>query len=91
MSASGQIVTESQENVLTVPPRAIRRSGNEQVVDLRRGDEVIEQVVVTGLTDANNVEIVGGLEEGDVLVIPVLVGAAAEESEEQEPLPGGIQ
>jgi hypothetical protein len=47
-------------------------------------------VIATGLSDANNVEVLSGLNEGDVLVVPVLVGGSSE-PERQPTLPSGIR
>ena len=91
MSANGQIVTESRADVLVVPPRAIRRQGTEQVVDVRRNDRIEEQVIATGLSNATNVEVLAGLEEGDVVVVPVLVSGASSEPEREPTLPSGIR
>jgi HlyD family secretion protein len=92
MNARGQITIESRPDVLTVPPRAIRNKGAEQVVDVRRGDAIEEVVITTGLSDPDNVEVMTGLQEGDVVVAPVLNAAAAgaAEEEEEEQLPGGV-
>jgi len=73
MSANGQIVTDSKVDVISVPPRAIRRSGGDQVVDVLRAGEVSEQIIVTGASDNNNVEIVEGLAEGETIVVPALI------------------
>jgi len=91
MNARGQIITESRVDVLAVPPRAIRRRGGDQVVDVRRNGTVSEQVVTTGLTDVDNVEILSGLEEGDVLVVPVLITASGSRSDAAPTLPSGIR
>lgn len=90
MNARGQIITESRPNVLVVPPRAIRNNGQEQVVDVRRDGVLQEVVITTGLSDQNNVEVLTGLQEGDIIVAPVLNTAAADEGDEFEPLPGGV-
>jgi len=90
MSATGQIITESKPNVLAIPPRAIRRLGTDQVVDVRRNGTVEPQVITTGLSDANNVEVVSGLQEGDVLVVPVLLGQSSQ-PKKQPTLPSGIR
>jgi hypothetical protein len=91
MSGNGTIITETRGDIIAVPPRAIRRKGAAQVVDVRRNDTIVEQVVVTGLSDTNNVEIVSGLEEGDVLVVPVLVSGSASDEEKEPTLPSGIR
>jgi len=91
MSANGQIVTDSRPDVLAIPPRAIRRRGTEQIVDVRRNGTVEEQVISTGLSDANNVEVLAGLNEGDVVVVPVLLTGSSSDLEQQPTLPSGIR
>ncbi len=91
MRASGQIVTESRVDVIAVPLRAIRRSGGNQVVDLRQDGMVVEQVVNTGASDNNFVQVVEGLEEGDVIVIPLLVTGRSAGDEPPPTLPSGIR
>ncbi len=92
MNARGQIITESKANVLVVPPRAIRRSGNNQVVSVRRDGAVEEQVVTTGATDTQQVEILTGLNEGDVVVVAALTSAKPGSTPKAQPtLPGGVK
>jgi RND family efflux transporter MFP subunit len=92
MNARGIIITESKQNVLVVPPRALRRSGNDQVVDVRRDGKVEEQVVTTGASDTENVEIVSGLNEGDVVVMAALAGTNGNATPQaQATLPGGVR
>ena len=91
MSAAGQIVTESKVDVIAVPLRAIRRSGGNQIVDLREGGTVVERPVTTGASDNNFVEIVEGLEEGDVIVIPRLVTGRSADDAPDPTLPAGIR
>lgn len=91
MSANGQIVTDSKVDVIAVPARAIRRSGGDQVVDVKRNGTVEEQVVVTGASDNTNVEIISGLEEGETIVIPKLVSGSDSGNEPQPTLPEGIR
>jgi multidrug efflux pump subunit AcrA (membrane-fusion protein) len=75
MNARGQIITSSKPNVLVVPPRAIRRSGNDQVVDLRRNGGVEEQIITTGASDNEQIEVLTGLNENDVVVVASLTTA----------------
>lgn len=91
MNGRGQLTTDSKPDILTVPPRAVRPRGAEQVVDVRRNGTVEEQVVTTGITDPNNVEILTGVEEGDVLVVPSLTTAGQDEAEAEPTLPGGVR
>jgi HlyD family secretion protein len=92
MNARGQIITESKPNVLVVPPRAIRRSGNNQVVDVRRNGGVEEQIVTTGATDTQQVEILTGLAENDVVVVASLTSARPGSTPKAQPtLPGGVK
>lgn len=91
MNGRGQLTTDSKPDILTVPPRAVRPRGAEQIVDVRRNGVVEEQVVTTGITDPNNVEILTGVAEGDVLVVPSLTTADADEAEAEPTLPGGVR
>ncbi|MCH8919959.1 MAG: hypothetical protein IIA23_04535 [Chloroflexi bacterium] len=91
MNARGVIMTGASANVLVVPPRAIRLKGGEQVVDVRRNGQVEAQVIVTGLSDTTNVEVVAGLEEGEVLVVPVLVSGSSSQADAEPTLPSGIR
>jgi HlyD family secretion protein len=94
MNARGQIITSSKPDVLTVPPRAIRTSGTDQVVDRKNADGTVEAVVVTtGATDPDRVEIVSGLNEGDiVLVVTITSGEDEDRGASAVPtLPGGIR
>jgi len=79
MNARGQLTIGSKPDILVVPPRAIRRRGSEQIVDVRRDGVVAEQVVTTGISDDANIEILTGLAEGEIVVVPALNAA----------LPGG--
>jgi HlyD family secretion protein len=90
MNARGQIISESHPNVLAIPPRAITRRGSDQIVELKEGGVIREQVVTTGVSDNNNVEVLTGLGEGDVIVVPALSSASAGPTP-QATLPGGIQ
>lgn len=90
MNARGQIISESHPNVLSVPPRAITRHGNDQVVQVRRNGAVEDQVITTGLSDNENVEVLTGLAEGDVVVVPAL-SSASSGPKPQATLPGGVR
>jgi RND family efflux transporter MFP subunit len=90
MNGRGQLTTDSKPDILIIPPRAIRRRGTEQVVDVRRGDSIETVVVTTGLTDPEKVEILTGLAEGDKIVVPKLI-VGADGPQAQPTLPGGIR
>jgi RND family efflux transporter MFP subunit len=93
MNANGQLTTASKADILVVPPRALRRRGSEQIVDVKRNGVIEEQVVTTGVSDNNNVEIVSGLSEGDIVVIPALAtGPGGSGGPTPVPtIPGGIR
>lgn len=89
MNGSAVLVTEERRNVLMVPNRAIRRRGDDVVVEVMVGGKLEIQTVETGLSDTDNTEVVSGLEEGDLVVLPG--STQAEQEEEQESLPEGIR
>jgi len=94
MNARGQLTTSSKPDVLVVPPRAIRRRGTEQIVDLRRDGAIVEQVITTGVSDNANVEVVTGLAEGDIVVMPSINAGGGAGGAAPTPIPtipGGIR
>jgi HlyD family secretion protein len=93
MNARGQLTTESKPDVLVIPPRAIRLRGVEQIVDVKREGGSVEQVVTTGATDNEQVEILTGLQEGDVVLVVTLTSTedGGPTPVTESTLPGGIR
>jgi len=91
MSANGQLRVDSKPDVLVVPSRAVRRRGSEQIVDVRRSDGTVQEVVITtGISDTESVEVLTGLAEGDIVVVPALRDAG-DDAEALPTIPGGIR
>ncbi|MDY6912372.1 MAG: efflux RND transporter periplasmic adaptor subunit [Chloroflexota bacterium] len=86
MTASIEIVILKEENVLLVPSQAIKRSGQNRVVEVVIGEgETEERIVETGSSDAMRTEILSGLEEGE----KILVQASGDFSELMQKFQGG--
>lgn len=78
------LVTTSEFNVdLLVPRSALQRYENETVVFVREGGEFHAEPVETGRMDEVNVEILGGISLGDIIVVEnsFLLKADLEKSE----------
>jgi multidrug efflux pump subunit AcrA (membrane-fusion protein) len=71
LTATVRIVTDSRSNVLTVRSNAVRREGNNRVVDVVGADgKLTARTVKVGLTgDGGIVEITEGLNEGERIAI----------------------
>lgn len=70
MSAEVTFITKETREVTYVSNRAVIREGAESFVKLWDEDgNVVTRQVVTGFSDGNNVEIIEGLSEGDVVLI----------------------
>ncbi|MDO8687329.1 MAG: hypothetical protein Q7K41_01935, partial [Dehalococcoidales bacterium] len=69
MSASSDIMITERTNVLLVPDRVIKQnSQGKTVVDVAMvGGQAQERVVVTGISDGFQIEIISGLKEGETL------------------------
>jgi macrolide-specific efflux system membrane fusion protein len=93
MNGAAVITTEENANVLAVPNQAIRRRGNNQVVDVLVDGKPETRVIRTGSSDANNTEIVSGLQAGDLVILPGAVRTTTEQPtpEEEEEIPDGIR
>lgn len=70
MTATVSIVTGVRSNALTVPAEAVRQRGGRGLVYLREGDQVRSQPVLVGWSEAGRVEILKGLQEGQVVIVP---------------------
>lgn len=93
MNGAAVIVTEERKDVLAVPARAIRRQGSSQVVEVLVDGKPEIRVIQTGASDAENVEVINGLAEGDLVVLLGAAPAAEEEEQEEEEnvIPEGIR
>lgn len=67
MTANLAINVEERDNVLLLPLRAVRTTGNQKSVTVNYKGQSIAVPVQTGLTNDTNVEILSGLQEGDVV------------------------
>lgn len=99
MSASVRVLLGVRNDVLLVPTTAVRQQGSSSYVVVEGEDGAFERLtVVTGETSGQQVEVVSGLEAGDV----VLIGASApatgdfslsnvdtQQPSDQQPQPGG--
>jgi HlyD family secretion protein len=69
MGANLRIITQSAEDVLLVPRRAIRSVGRYQVAYVRVGQQTLEVIVTTGLSNDEQVQVLSGLEEGQNVLL----------------------
>jgi HlyD family secretion protein len=71
MTANIEIQGDYSEGVLTVPIEAAYRKNGDYVVYVFDGseDEPVERVVETGISNISTVEIVSGLEEGEIVAL----------------------
>lgn len=71
MTANVVITTAEKQNVISIPQKLVRNNGATQVVDVQEGESVVERVVTTGGTSSlGDIEILSGLKDGDLLVVP---------------------
>lgn len=66
LSANAEIIIQRRERVLTVPERVVTFAGDTAWVNVRAADGTAQKRVIrTGLSDAVQVEVLGGLREGE--------------------------
>ncbi len=70
MAADVQVRTANATDVLLLPLSAIRYAETQPFVLVRRGGQPTEQEVTLGAQDERQVEIVAGLAEGEVVIVP---------------------
>jgi HlyD family secretion protein len=69
MTADVEITIASQEDVLIVPLRAVHTEDGRAYVERLAGDQIERVEVTLGMMTDTEVEITGGLAEGDVVVV----------------------
>ncbi len=70
MSANIDIIELCKDNVLLIPLSAVRRSGAQSSVLLKKRDgRPVEREIVTGIISDNNIEVVSGLKEEDEVLV----------------------
>jgi len=81
MTASLNVVTAESANVLTVPNKAIRTSGNQRTVTVLFEGQQIQVPVTVGLAGDSYTEVTGtALKEGDVVVVATTTGSSSSSS-----------
>jgi len=68
MSVTAEIILSSKPNVLVVPAAAISQFQGQAIVSVLVNEQVQEREVETGLQTPTQIEIVSGLEEGEVVI-----------------------
>jgi membrane fusion protein (multidrug efflux system) len=69
MFARFAVAYEKHESSLTVPERAIVTEDEESAVYLLKDETVVRRAVTLGITDGDRVEILDGVEDGDIVVV----------------------
>lgn len=83
MNTEVTITVDSEEDVIAVPIDAIQFTGDDKTyVSLKYDGKVVNSMVTTGITDGLKIEVTEGLNEGDIVLIPVVV------VDEETALPG---
>ena len=64
-SANAEIIIEKRDQVLLIPERVIEFTADTAKVNVLLADNSIEErIIETGLSDAINIEVISGLDEG---------------------------
>lgn len=71
MSANILVPLERKENVLVVPAEAVQNDGTDSYVWLLQGNSTQRHVVKLGVSDGTYTEVLEGLQEGDVVRVPL--------------------
>jgi HlyD family secretion protein len=71
MSGTAKIITSQRNNVLLVPTKTIKTQGQNKLVELVVAAGKTEtRPVRVGMADDQSTEVVSGLQEGDIVVVP---------------------
>jgi len=70
MSATAEIVIERHENVLLIPNRTIQGTWDKPWVEVAVGEQTENRQITLGLSNGVNTEVLSGLKEGELVVLP---------------------
>jgi HlyD family secretion protein len=70
MTGTAAVVLASKQGVLAVPNLAIRSSGGRRYVQVMKDGEAVDTDVTFGISNDTLTEVVSGLAEGDLVVLP---------------------
>ncbi|MDQ2952844.1 MAG: biotin/lipoyl-binding protein [Chloroflexota bacterium] len=87
MTANGSVILASKQNVLTVPNTTVRTINGQRGVQVLKDGEIVDTVATFGLANDTVTEVLTGLAEGDVIVIPQAKATTAT----ARPGGGGVQ
>jgi HlyD family secretion protein len=69
MTANLAVVVDRRDNVLTLPNRAVRTQGTQKIATALYKGQQIQVPITTGLSNDQSVEVMSGLQEGDVVLL----------------------
>jgi HlyD family secretion protein len=70
MTGNADIIYAHHDDALLVPSRAVRTDGDNRLVSVLEGGQVVAKTVVVGVSDDKSTEIVSGIQPGDQVVLP---------------------
>ncbi|MCK4388173.1 MAG: efflux RND transporter periplasmic adaptor subunit, partial [Dehalococcoidia bacterium] len=70
MSATAEIIIDRHDNVLLIPNRAVQGSWDNPWVEVAVGEQIEQRQLTLGLSDGIKTEVLSGLEEGEMVVLP---------------------
>jgi len=70
MTGTATVIIASRQNVLTVPNLAIRTANGKRYLQILRGGEAVDTDVVFGIANDTTTEVISGVAEGDLAVLP---------------------
>jgi HlyD family secretion protein len=70
MTGTATVIVASRQNVLTVPNLAVRTTAGRRYLQILKDGETVDTDVVFGIANDTTTEVVSGVEEGDLAVLP---------------------
>src|SRR2546426_1547190 len=70
MTGTATVIIASRQNVLTVPNLAIRTTNGKRYLQILKGGEAVDTDVVFGIANDTTTEVISGVAEGDLAVLP---------------------
>ncbi|MBK5654009.1 MAG: HlyD family efflux transporter periplasmic adaptor subunit, partial [Rhizobium sp.] len=84
MNADAEILVSTKSNTLYLPVEAVKKNGKSSVVTVKNAEGTTTKKVTTGINNEAFIEILSGLNEGDVVVLPQTSSSGTKTTTQQQ-------
>ena len=90
MSATAAIITQTKDDIIIIPNSAVTQQNNQSTVKIMKNGNINTVDVVTGVSNDNQIEIISGISEGDIVVTGQTSSTSTTNGQTTSPFSSGL-